>query len=255
MIINAKRLRALLVLDLIALLFAVSFAAVTAPGPAERALGRSVAILTQVDTYLDGHFQSIQQQAAQTQEQNVTLPDFPIAVSFTPQEVRQAGREQFRALLLERAAAVLHDQGMSAFRQGRASEGSFFSAEGAIRTGMDLFRPVPHRLFVGLTIALGLAGALLALTLAQTTQGDARLQTLGLSTLLASVAFLALAVAVRFVFRLAAVAADDYLAHEFLGLGRQLTWAPIRDGLIVMVGGLSLVAAGAALKTPDRPPA
>jgi hypothetical protein len=253
MIVNAKRLRALLVLDLIALLFAVSFAAVTAPGPAERVLGRSVAILTQVDTYLDRHFQSIQQQAAQTQEQKVTLPDFPIAVSFTPQEIRQADREQFRALLLERAAGVLHDDGMSAFRQGRASEGSFFSTEGAIRTGMDLLRPVPHRVFVGLTIALGLAAALLALTLAQTTQGSARLQTLGLSTLLASVVFLALAVAVRFVFRLAAVAADDYLAREFLRLGRQLTWAPIRDGLIVMVGGASLVAAGAALKAPDLP--
>ncbi len=253
MIVNAKRLRALLVLDLISLLFAVSFAAVTAPGPAERALGRSVAILTQVDTYLDGHFQSIQQQAAQTQEQKVTLPDFPIAVSFTPQEIRQAGRAQFRALLLERAAGVLHDDGMSAFRQGRASEGSFFSTEGAIRTGMDLFRPVPHRVFIGLTIALGLAATLLALMLAQTTQGSARLQTLGLSTLLASVVFLALAVAVRFGFRLAAVAADDYLAREFLRLGRQLTWAPIRDGLIVMVGAASLVAAGAALKAPDRP--
>jgi ABC-type uncharacterized transport system permease subunit len=118
---------------------------------------------------------------------------------------------------------------------------------------MDLLRPVPHRVFAGLTIALGLAAALLALTLAQTTQGSARLQTLGLSTLLASVIFLALAVAVRFVFRLAAIATDDYLSREFLALGRQLTWAPIRDGLIVMVGGAALVAAGAALKTPDRP--
>ena len=245
-----RQLRALLVIDLIALLFALSFAAVTARGPAERALGRSVAILTEVDAYLDGHFATIQQQANQTQEERLTLPDFPLPVSFLPAEVQHADRDQFRALLLERSAELLHDDGTAAFRQGRPSQGNTASPEGALRSGMDLMRPGPHGLFVGLTIALGLAAAFLALAIAPAARDW--LSTVGLSVLVASGLFLAFAVAVRFAFQIAAAAADDYLAHEFLTLARQLTWAPIRDALIVMVGGAALAAAGFALHTGER---
>ena len=242
---GAGRLRALLALDLIALLFTVSFAAITAPAPAERALGRSVAILTEVDTYVDGHFPALQQEAVHTDQTRLTLPDFPVAVSFTPQEIQHADRDRFRALLLARSATVLHNEGTSAFLHGRPRQAGYGSPEGAIRAGMDLFRPVPHRVFVGLAIALGLMAALLALALAA--QGDAPLQTIGVSAVVASGVFLALAVAVRVVFHLASLAAGDELVRGFLDLAEQLTWAPIRDGLIVMVGSAALAAAGAAL--------
>lgn len=249
---NAKWLFALLVLDLIALLCALSFSAITAQGPAERALGRSVAILTQVDAYLDEHFQSIRQEAAQTREQRLTLPDFPVAVSFTAGEVQHADRNQFRALLLKRAAAVLHRDGMSAFRQGRPSRGSTISPEGAIRTGMELLRPGPHWVFVGLTVTLGLGAALLALKLTTATPGYARMQTLGLITAFASALFLVLAIATWIAFRLATAAVDDYLTREFLTLGQQLTRAPIRNGLVIMVGGAALASASVAIKTRGR---
>jgi hypothetical protein len=247
---SGRQLRALLVIDLVALLFALSFAAVTAQGPAERALGRSVAILTEVDAYLDGHFATIQQQANQTQEERLTLPDFPLAVSFLPAEVQHTNRDQFRALLLERSAQLLHDDGTAAFRQGRPSQGSTFSPDGALRAGMDLMRPGTHGLVVGLAIFLGMAAALLALAIAPAARDW--LNTVGLSVLVASGLFLAFAVAVRFALRIVATAVDGYLAHEFLTLAEQLTWAPIRDALIVMVGGAALTAAGFALQTGDR---
>lgn len=249
---NAKWLSALLVLDLIALLCALSFSAITAQGPAERALGRSVAILTQVDTYLDEHFQPIQQEAARTGEQRLTLPDFPVAVSFTSVEVQHADRDQFRALLLKRAAAVLHRDGMSAFRQGRPGEDSIISRQGAIRTGMELLRPSPHWTFVGMTAVLGLGAVLLALKLTTPSPGYARFQTFGLMTAFASALFLVLAIATWIAFRLAAVASDDYLTRGFLTLGQQLTRAPIRNGLTLMVGGAALASASAAMKTHSR---
>ena len=246
MISSKRRLRALLVIDLVALLFALSFAAVSSQGPAERVLGRSVAILTEVDAYVDGHFAAIQQQASQTQEPAVTLPDFPLALSFLPAEVQHSNRDQFRALLLERSAELLHDHGAAAFRQGRPSQGGYLSPEGALRAGMDILRPAPHGLFAGFTIAFGIVAALLALAI--TPAARDWLQTVGLSALLASVLFVAFAAVVRAVFWIAASAVDDGFARAFLTLAQQLTWAPIRDGLIVMVGGAALALAGSVLQ-------
>ena len=236
-----------LALELGVLLFALAFANVTAEGPAKRALRHTVAILTEVDAYLDGRFELLQQEAERTEEQTITLPDFPVAVSFAPEEVRSADREEFRALLLSRAADRLGDEGMAAFREGRASEASFFSPQGAIRSGSDFLRPRPHRVLTALTIGLAAGAGVLAAGLAVASAGYGRLVALGASVLLAAVPFLVLAVAVRFAFRLAADGVDDYLAQEFLTLGQELTWAPIRNGIIFSVGGGALLVAGAAL--------
>jgi hypothetical protein len=247
---RARRLRALLVIDLLALLFALSFATVSSPGPAERILARSVAILAEVDTYVDGNFAAIQQQADQTQEPLVTLPDFPLAVSFLPAEVQQSSRDQFRSLLLERSAALLHEDGAAAFRQGRPAQGGYLSPEGALRAAIDLLRPAPHGLFLGFTIALGMAAALLGLAISPAARDW--LQTVGRSALLASVLFVAFAAVARASFWFAASAADDDFARAFLTLAEQLTWVPIRDGLIVMVAGAALALAGSVLQ-PEGP--
>lgn len=238
---------ALLVLDLGALLFVLSLANVTAEGPAKRSLRQSLAILTEVDAFLDDHLETLRQEASQTQEEALTLPDFPIQVSFTPEEILATNREEFRALLLSRSSDLVHKEGMSILQEDRGSEISFFSTQGLIRSGMDFLRPTPHRVLTVLTIALAAVAGVLALGLMLASRGYGRLLGLGLSVLLAAAPFLIVAVAVRFALRLAADGLDDYLAREFLALGQELTWAPIRDGIIFSVGGAVVFVAGAAL--------
>ncbi|OGO51682.1 MAG: hypothetical protein A2148_09975 [Chloroflexi bacterium RBG_16_68_14] len=240
-------LGALLVIDIGVLLFVLSFANVTADGPAKRSLRHSLAILTEVDAFLDDHFETLRQEAAQTQEETLTLPDFPVQVSFSPEEIRAADREEFRALLLTRAADRIHEEGVFILQEERGGEVSFFSTQGLIRTGMDLLRPTPHRVLTLLTISLASLAGVLALGLALTSRGYGRLWGLGLSVLLAAAPFLIVAVALRFAFRVAADGLDDYLAREFLTLGQELTWAPIRNGIIFSVGGAVIFAAGTAL--------
>ncbi len=237
----------LLVLDLGILLFVLSLANVTAEGPAKRSLGQSLAILTEVDAFLVDHFETLQQEASQTQEEALSLPDFPIPVSFTPEEVRAADREEFRALLLTRSADRVREEGVSVFQEERGSEISFFSPQGAVRSGMDFLRATPHRVLTALTVALATVAGVLALGLMLASRGYGRLLGLGLSVFLAAVPFLIVAVAVRFAFRLAADGLDDYLAREFLKLGQELTWAPIRNGIIFSVGGAVVLVVGTAL--------
>ena len=56
----------LLAVNLALLLGVLSFAHVTAEGPAKRSLGLSVAILTEVDAFLDLRLEALRQEAGQT---------------------------------------------------------------------------------------------------------------------------------------------------------------------------------------------
>ncbi len=241
-------LGALLVLTLGALLFSLSFAQVTTEGTAKRSLRHSVAILTEVDALLDAQYEGLRQNAMEEDAaEAVELPDFPIAVSLTAGDVQQNDRDEFRALLLDRAADQIYEEGASAFDEdGEASIG-FFSTEGAVGNGMDLLRERPNDIVSTATIALAALAGVLALGLALVCRGYGRLVCVGVSVLVAAAPFLILAVAARFTLRTAADGVDEYLASEFLELAQELTWAPIRNGIVFSVGGAALLAMGAAL--------
>lgn len=244
---SKRLLGALLAIDLALLLAALSLAQVTAEGPAMRGLRHSVAILTEIDAFLDQRYDEIRAQAAADDQGSITLTDLPVAPTFSPAEVTETGRDEFRAILLDRMAKRVYDDGSGAFADGGSGSPGFFSSAGVVERGMDLLREDPHRIFTVLTIILSAIAALLTAALVSATRGFGRLAAVGFSVSIAAVAVLIPAIAVRFAFDLAADRADDYLAHEFLLLGRELTWASIRDSAIFAGAGLLALAAGATL--------
>lgn len=228
------------------LLCSLAFANITAEGSATRSLAQSLAILTEVDSFLDAEYEILRERASETTGP-VALTDFPVPVLFTTEEVLTVDRAEFRELLLSRAAERLHEDGASVLLEGRERDEGAFSTEAVLRLGIDVLRPAPHRVSYGLTIALAVIAAGLAIALASVTRGYGRILGIGVSLFLASAPFLAFAVAVRFAFRVAADGADDYVSHEFLQLGQELAWAPIRNGIIVMVGAAITALAGSRL--------
>ena len=210
-----------------------------------RSLGRSVACLPEVDTFLDLRLEALRQEAEQSQQANIALADFPVPVSFTPAEILDTGREEFRALLLARSAEQIYENGTSVFREDRGGSARLVSPAGALRRGMDFLRPGPHTMLTVLTWALAATAAFLKLRLAQACRGYGRLVGLGASVSLAALPFILLAMAARFAFQ--SVGGDEYLAPAFAQLGEELTWAPIRNGIIFAIGGLLLLALGTTL--------
>ena len=239
-------LAALLAINVLFLLLALSLANITAEGSGQRTMEHSFAILIEVDTYLDDHLETIRLAAFQAPDQAVTLPDLPLQLSFTAEEIEANDRAGFRALLLARAAERLYDDGVDSLRDDRSTEISFFSPQGAIDSGMD-FLPSAHSELTRAVTVLAVLAAVLALSLVLSSRGYGRLLALGMAVLFAAGPFLILAVAVRFAFRIAADGADDYLASEYLELAQELTWAPIRNGMIFAVGGGIAALAGFGL--------
>ncbi len=245
---EAWALGALLVLDLVALLFALSFANVTAEGPAKRGLRYSLAITFEIDSYVDDHYELLRQQAAGT-GQPITLPDLPLDIEVTPDELLATDREGFRALVLDRAADTVHAEGASALRQDGGSGTTLADPQDAVAAGMDFLRPRPHSALVRATIALAVVAGLLAAWLCMALRSYLWFVAIGLSAVLAAAPFLLLAVAVRYGFRVAADGVDDYVVREFVTLGQELTWAAIRNGMIFAVGGATTLVAGSVLST------
>ncbi|MEX1252916.1 MAG: hypothetical protein WEE64_01110 [Dehalococcoidia bacterium] len=236
----------LLLLDIGALLFALSFANVTAEGPAKRTLRNSAAILTEVDAYLDDQYDSLRQQAEQQPDRPLTPPDYPIAVTFTADEVLASDREEFRGMLLDRSADALYAEGTDAIVSENDND-SDFSTQAAVRDGMNVLRERQHDGLTVATIVLAAGAGVLALGLLLIARGYAGLLGLGIGVFLGSLPFLVLAIAVRFAFRLAADATGDSFVEEYLKLGQELTWAPIRNGIVFTVGSAAVIVMGAAL--------
>jgi len=228
------------------LMSTLAMAHITQEEAAKRSLAEGIAILTEVDALLDAEYEDLRERAGATSDQ-VALTEFPIRVLFTPEEVLATNQASFRELLLQRSADRLYDDGASTLREGRASEANIFSIEGMLRLGMDILRPTPHRVFLGLTFALAAVAACLAFALALATRGFGRIVAISLAVFLAAAPFLAASVALRFAIRVAADGTDDYLAHEFFTLGQELAWAPIRDGMIFAVASIVALVTGIAL--------
>ncbi|MGB2695866.1 MAG: hypothetical protein WBD55_11890 [Dehalococcoidia bacterium] len=237
----------LLVITLFLLLLALSFANVTAEGPAKRSLRASVAVLTEVDAYLDEHWASFQQEAASSPPQaELAPPDFPIEVTFTAQEVVEQNQGQFRALLLTRAAERLYDDGASAF-DGEGSDPSPISLEGMARNGLDFLRSQPHDVLMLAMFVAAAASGVLALALVVLSRGYGRLYALGITITISAMPFLLFAIAARFALRLAGDSLDDPAADGFLTLAQDLTWASIRNGIVFSSGGGALLVLGFVL--------
>jgi hypothetical protein len=238
------RLGSLLAVVTFLLLSSLALSNVTEEGPAKRSLEHGVAILTEIDGLLGAEYAELRERAAATSgDERVALIDFPIDISFTPDEVLSRDQDEFRALLLERSSDQLYDNGASTLQTGSGGGPSLLSAEGLLRRGMDILRPTPHRVFFTTTVVLAVITAGLAVAIAIATGGYGRLSAISLSVLLGSAFFLTLSIGVRLLIGLANAATGDYLWNNLLDLYGQLTWAAIRNGLI-FTGAAGVALAG-----------
>jgi len=231
---------------LLALLAALSLLQLTAAGPAHRALRRSVASLTEIDSLLATHGPALREQAEASPDEPLSLPDYPLEVSLSPEEVRQPPAE-VRDLLLDRSAELVYEEGAGAFREeGQSGGTSRLSAEGAVRTGLGFLTASSHDALRVTTLALAVLCGALSGALVLLVRGYRGLTALGATVAAASLLFLLLVAVVRLGLGLAGVAADDYITTQLLHLTKDAAWLPLRDGIALSGLGLTLLGLGLA---------
>ena len=233
-----------LAMALLALLVALNLLQLTAPGPAHRALRRAVASLTEIDSLLAAHGAALRQEADVSPDEPLSLPDYPLDVSLSPEEARRPAAE-VRDLLLDRSAERVYQEGSAAFREeGQSGDAPRLSVQRAVRTGLGFLTAGNHDTLRWATLALAAVCGMLSGALILATQGYGRLITLGGAVAAASLLFLLLAMAVRLVLGLAGWGMDDYITVQLLDLATEAAWLPIRNGLAFSGLGLALLALG-----------
>jgi hypothetical protein len=233
-----------LAMALLALLVALNLLQLTAPGPAHRALRRAVASLTEIDSLLVVHGAALRRQADASPDEPLSLPDYPLDVSLSPEEARRPETE-VRDLLLDRSAERVYQEGTAAFREeGQSGNSPRLSVQRAVGTGLGFLTVGKHDALRWATLVLALVCGVLSGILVLVTQGYGRLITLGGAVAAASLLFLLLAMAARLVLGLAGWGTDDYITDQLLDLAKGAAWLPIRNGLAFSGLGLALLTLG-----------
>ncbi len=246
-----------LFLSLLALQTSLTLFQLTAEGPAKQTLRRATAALTEIDALLDRHADEMQQSArASGPDDRVRLPDFPIEVPLAPDRVLGASRTDLRNEILDRAADTLYREGTGAFEAdaSRGAKVGRFTVGGLTDHGLGFLRQRNHTALFVVTIALAVVSTLLAGALAWLCRGFGRLSSVGVVVLLAAIPVAVGGIGARFWMRILAEGDTDYLAAEFLAIGRALAWIPIRNGLAFAVLGAAflLLGWGAAIWSDRR---
>ena len=256
-------------LTLALVLFFASIVAVqlTSEGTGQRILRRAVATTTQIDTVLPAIHERLRQAAADSGDEPLVVPDFPIAVELSRQEASTIESGQLRERLLDEAARRLYEDGSSAWATSDREPGvrqdiEIFSAAGLYGHSLDLVSEDNHRRILIAAGALGVVAFLLGLLLVTAFHSYARLAALGAVILTAALPSLAAAVAVRFAMRTAEEETDPF-ASGLIAIGVDAIWVPLRDYLALSVLGAAIVAvalliarwdAGRSAPRPAAPP-
>ncbi len=220
----------------------------TSEGTAKRSLRRAVAALSEVDVLVDRNYQSLQDQASNAAPgDRFQLPDFPIDVPLTRDDVRGASKAQLRDLVLDRSADIMYSDGTAPLRAtpGAGIGVGPFTAGGITDRGLGFLTRGHHDILRVLTLVLAGISGLLCVALAALCRGFARLTSVGTVVLAASLPMLAVGAGTRLYVRFASGSQTEYLQREFLAISRGLAWIPIRDGLSCAALGAIVLAVGA----------
>lgn len=112
------------------LVAAISTRQVTAPSRATNVLRAGIATTTEIDLLLDENLDEMKRSAAASSSSETwAVPGFPIDVILTPTEVTDLEQPELRALILDRSAALVYDQGLDAFDSTGEQSIGLFSAQ------------------------------------------------------------------------------------------------------------------------------
>jgi hypothetical protein len=233
-----------LAIALFALLVALNLLQLTAPGPAHRTLRRAVASLTETDSLLAAQGATLRQQAEASPGEPLSLPDYPVDVSLSPQEAQRPDGE-VQDLLLDRSAEQIYQDGTAAFREeGQSGTSPRLSVQQAVDAGLGFLTAGNHDALRRVTLVLAVVCGALSGALVLLTKGYGRLITLGGAIAATSLLFLLVTAAVRLALALAGWAAEDYITVKLLDLAKGAAWLPILNGLAFIGLGLALLALG-----------
>jgi hypothetical protein len=166
----------------------LSFYQLSSPAVARQLIAEGVAALTELDLLLAETEDELETAARGADDGGlVAVPGYPLEVRLTSREVLDSEPAELRELILLRSAAIVYDDGLEAFDQGSADI-SLFSSEGLLNWLVGQLSDTNHSRSGFVAAFFGVLTALAAVMVTVRSHGFARVRSLAIPLMVASIA-------------------------------------------------------------------
>ncbi|MEO6398771.1 MAG: hypothetical protein ABIP13_09925, partial [Tepidiformaceae bacterium] len=118
----------------------------TAPRYASDLLQSGIAVTTDVDKVVAENHDSLRQLVEASNSPTFAIPDFPLDIVLTREEVTKSSDRQLRDLVLQRSAALVYADGFAAFDRTGNQQVSRFSSQGGLEFAVGQVSESTHSL-------------------------------------------------------------------------------------------------------------
>ncbi|HXG35769.1 MAG TPA: hypothetical protein VNL15_02245 [Dehalococcoidia bacterium] len=244
-----------LIISLAGFFAAFNVVQLTAEGTGEKLLRRAVALLTDIDSALPSIQEELQQEAENSSDPTIEVPNFPISITIPRQEAQTLSEGELRERLLTVSAEKAYDDGLGilASADPEASRDiSLLSSQGAVDRGLGQITGGAHLFWIVITVVLGVLTLFFGVLLLGKLAPASPPLVAGIAVLIASLPSLAVALALRFTLT-AAQGGNDPFVEGMLDLGEDALWIPIRNYIAISLLGLALTGLGLFSSTSATP--
>ncbi len=241
---------ALFAISLFLLLIALSVRQLTSSSNALPILESGIAVVTDVNQLVADEAPPARARARDSNAEVFTLPGYPLDIALSRSELLDLTDAQLAGLLVQRSAALVYADGLSAF--DRTGEQSFnrFSSQGLVELAVSQVSASTHDRATLAAAVLAVASAALGALFAAMAEGWGRLRGIGLATAAGSVPGLLLFAALWWL--AGRLGGGDPFEGDIRTIMRAVFEVPLRNYAIVLATGLALVAASIVLALAER---
>jgi hypothetical protein len=193
---------------------------------------------------------AIRQSAQESEDPQFILPGYPLDIVLTREEVISSTDAQLRELILQRSSALLYAEGIEAFDQTGGQNLRRFSIQGVLEFGVDQVSRQTYDRATLIAIVAFIGAAVSGAIVAATGTGWGRMRALGFAAVAGAIPVVVAFLLLRWLVN--QVGGDDPFISAYREITRSVLGVPLRNGLIVLLAGLSVVVISSVLAWIDR---
>ena len=212
-----------------------SFSQVTEPDRVKNYIGFGIAALTEIDQHLFNELPDLKEAVRGSEDTVFLLPNFPLDISLSRNEIVISSRDEIRDLVLTRSSDLVYEEGLASFDRTGQQDFGYFSLAFVIEQVLAIGGKQSHSLSFWLSLVAFVFVVLAGAGVVISSRSYYRFQSLGIAALFSSIP--ALIVLGLITFFVQSFVNSDLFAQDMLAIFENIVRVFQRNFLIIAVFG------------------
>ena len=215
--------------------FSFSFSQVSEPDRVKYYIGLGVAALTEIEQHLANELPDLREIVSASDETSFLLPNFPLDIPLSRNEIFTSSSDEVRELVLVRAGSLIYEEGLIAFDRTGQQDFGYFSLAFVVQQALvlgDAENYMLSSIFALVTFIVAMFAGIGAVVSAR---GYYRFRNIGLAALFSAIPALLIILVVIFVVR--SFVDADLFAQDMLSIFENIMAIFLRNFLVVAFFG------------------